>query len=86
MTGYRRVGVYMWLVTGMWGYICDWLPACGGIYVAGYRRVGGIYVTGYRRVGVYMWLVTGVWGYICDWLPACEGIYVTGYRRVGVYM
>ena len=59
----------------MWGYICDWLPACGGIYV-----------TGYRHVGVYMWLVTGVWGYICDWLPACGGIYVAGYRRVGVYM
>ena len=41
----------MWLVTGVWGYICDWLPACGGIYVTGYRCVGGIYVAGYRRVG-----------------------------------
>ena len=40
VTGYWCVGVYMWLVTSVWGYICDWLPACGGIYVTGYQRVG----------------------------------------------
>ena len=54
MTGYRRVGVYMGLVTGVWGYICGWLPACGGYICDWLSACGGIYVTGYWCVGVYM--------------------------------